>query len=86
MGLNNINQTTKPPCLILVDVNGDKKPTPSNVNCQDDKCGREDNLYKLPFPGEKKLTDIFSIMITENSAVPYGVTAQKALYQVQSKK
>ncbi|MDO5438174.1 MAG: type II secretion system protein, partial [bacterium] len=37
LGLNsNPNNTTLPPCLILVDVNGDKKPTPGNVNCKDE--------------------------------------------------
>ncbi len=83
-GLNsNSNNTTKPPCLILVDVNGDKKPTPGNVNCQDADCGKVSNLYKVPLPSEKKVRDIFSILITEDRAIPYGVTAQKAMYQAQ---
>ncbi len=83
-GLNsNSNNTTKPPCLILVDVNGDKKPTPGNVNCKDANCGKSSNLYKVPLPSEKKVRDIFSILITEDRAIPYGVTAQKAMYQAQ---
>ena len=83
-GLNsNQNDTIKPPCIILVDVNGDKKPTPGNVNCQDENCGRTTNAYRVPLPGEKKVRDIFSILITEDRAIPYGVTAQKAMYQAQ---
>ena len=83
-GLNhNSDNTTSPPCLILVDVNGDKKPTPGNVNCQSNTCAVTDNLYKVPLPAEKKVTDIFSIMITDKQAIPYGVTAQKAMYQAQ---
>ena len=82
-GLNhNPNGTTKPPCLIMVDVNGDKKPTPSNVNCHSSECASQ-NLYKVPLPAEKKVRDIFSILITEDRAIPYGVTAQKAMYQAQ---
>ena len=82
-GLNhNPNGTTKPPCLILVDVNGDKKPTPTNINCQTSECGSQ-NTYKVPLPAEKKVRDIFSILITEDRAIPYGVTAQKAMYQAQ---
>ena len=82
-GLNsNPNGTTKPPCLILVDVNGDKKPTPGNIDCKDNSCIAK-NTYKVPLPSEKKVRDIFSILITEDRAIPYGVTAQKAMYQAQ---
>ncbi len=82
-GLNhNPNGTTKPPCLIMVDVNGDKKPTPGNVNCNSDECEMQ-NKYYVPLPAEKKVRDIFSILITEDRAIPYGVTAQKAMYQAQ---
>lgn len=80
---NNPNGTTKPPCIIMVDVNGDRKPTPNNVNCQNSTCGASDNVYKVPLPAEKKVRDIFSILITEDRAIPYGVTAQKAMYQAQ---
>ena len=79
---HNPNNTTKPPCLILVDVNGDKKPTPANINCQSGECASQ-NLYKVPLPAEKNVRDIFSILITEDRAIPYGVTAQKAMYQAQ---
>ena len=84
MGLaQNVNNTLKRPCIILVDVNGDKKPTPGNVNCRNSTCARKDNIYKVPLPAEKKVRDIFSILITEDRAMPYGVTAQKAMYQAQ---
>ncbi len=82
-GLNsNSDNTTKPPCLIMVDVNGDKKPSPSNVNCQDDECALK-NKYKYSDVKGTKLTDLFSIMITDKSAIPYGVAAQRAMYQAQ---
>ena len=83
-GLKANDVTGKRPCLILVDVNGDKKPTPGNINCKDySTCGKTDNVYKVPLPAEKKVRDIFSILITEEKAMPYGVTAQKAMYQAQ---
>ena len=82
-GLKSTDQTGKPPCLILVDVNGDKKPTPGNINCQDTACSIKSNVYKVPLPSEKKVRDIFSILITEEKAIPYGVTAQKAMYQAR---
>ena len=82
-GLNdNTDATTKPPCLVMVDVNGDRKPNPSNVNCQSEACGNE-NTYKYSDAIGKKLTDVFSIIITDKKAIPYGVTAQKAMYQAQ---
>ena len=82
-GLKSTDLTDKPPCVILVDVNGDKKPTPGNIDCKVDACAQTDNVYKAPLPSEKKVKDIFSILITEEKAIPYGVTAQKAMYQAQ---
>ena len=79
----NPNETTKVPCAILVDVNGDRKPTPGNINCQNNTCASTDNRYWVPLPGERKLGDIFTILITEDRAIPYGVTAQKAMYGAQ---
>ena len=82
-GLNhNPNNTTEPPCLIMVDVNGDKKPSPSNVNCNDSTC-MANNFYTYPAPDSKRVTDIFAIMITEDRAVPFGVVAQRAMYQAR---
>lgn len=85
LGLNNnYNNTTKAPCLISVDVNGDRKPSPTNVNCKNATCATK-NFYKYADPEGLKLTDIFSIMITEKEAIPYGVAAQRAMYQAQAK-
>ncbi len=87
-GLNsNSDNTTKPPCLIMVDVNGDKKPNPANINCAYStsssnwkECSKP---YKYSDAKGTKLTDLFSIMITDKSAIPYGVAAQRAMYQAQ---
>ena len=73
---NNFNNTTNTPCKIMVDVNGDKKPNP--------KIKIEDNVfvsdYFYPSPTDKKLTDVFNIMITDEKAIPFGVVAQRAMY------
>ena len=66
------------PCLILVDVNGDRKPTPSNANGE--------SKYVYPNVGDKLVRDIFPIIITDEKAIPYGVVAQKAMYQARDKK
>ncbi len=79
---NNSNETIKAPCLIMVDVNGDRKPTPSNVNCKDDACANE-NKYKYVLPTAKSINDIFTIMITDEKAVPFGVVAQKVMYNAR---
>ncbi|MDO5437361.1 MAG: type II secretion system protein [bacterium] len=85
LGLNNnTDNTTKPPCLIMVDVNGDKKPNPANINCafsSENTNWREcAKPYKYSDPDGKKLTDLFTIMITDKEAIPYGVAAQRAMY------
>ncbi|MDO5437119.1 MAG: type II secretion system protein [bacterium] len=81
LGLNNNpDGTTKPPCLIMVDVNGDRKPNPANINCKQDSCA---TFLKYSDPEGKKLTDLFSIIITDKEAIPYGAAAQKAMYQSQ---
>ena len=77
---NNEDGTTKPPCMIMVDVNGDRKPNPANVNCKDTSCAKP---YKYSDPLGLKLTDLFTIMITDKQAIPFGVAAQKAMYQAQ---
>ena len=81
-GLKTNDITGKPPCFILVDVNGDKKPTPANINCAAHNCAST-NEYIVPVPKTKKVGDIFLILITEEKAVPYGVTAQKAMYHAR---
>ncbi len=82
-GLNsNTDNTTKPPCLIMVDVNGDKKPNPNNVVCRSDTCAKT-NIYKYSDALGLKLTDLFSVMITDKKAIPYGTAAQKAMYSAR---
>ncbi len=85
-GLNhNPNNTTKVPCAILVDVNGDKKPTPqcyADINNGSGNCTKYQK-YWVPTLESKRVSDIFVILITEDRAVPYGVVAQKAMYSAQ---
>ena len=80
---NNPHETLYPPCIIVVDVNGDKKPNYlSTVPTQGSTAGTENvNLiYSYPSPADKKLTDVFNILITEDRAIPFGVVAQRAMY------
>ena len=77
---NNSDNTTKPPCLVTVDVNGDKKPNPDNVNCKNVNCAKN---FKYSDTLGLRLTDVFSIMITDKQAIPYGVAAQRAMYQAR---
>ena len=79
---NNPDGTTKPPCILLVDVNGDRKPTPGNINCNKSNCVSQ-NVYRVPKPDSKKVGDLFGILITDKQAIPYGITAQKAMYDAQ---
>ena len=69
--------TDKTPCLITVDVNGDRKPNPSNVNCKKPDCATN---YKTSDLYGTHLTDLFSIMITDKEAIPFGIAAQRAMY------
>ena len=71
----NVNSTNYAPCLIMVDVNGDRKPNPANASSS--------AQYTWAGPAEKLLKDVFTIMITDEKAVPLGVSAQKAMYQAQ---
>ena len=73
----NPNNTVNTPCTILVDVNGDKKPTPQSLIHNSDY---NFDKYMYPSPSDKKLTDIFLILITEKEAIPFGVVAQRAMY------
>ena len=79
---NNVDETTKTPCLIMVDVNGDRKPNPTNALCKSNEC-KNQNIYKYSDPKGLKLTDLFLIMITDKQAIPYGVAAQRAMYSAQ---
>ncbi len=83
---HNPNNTTKPPCAILVDVNGDRKPNPQNASAvwvQSDPSRSTYNVYKVAYPGSKLIGDIFTILITDDRAIPYGIVAQKAMYDAQ---
>ena len=70
---NNLNNTENAPCAILVDVNGDKKPSHHDGNIVE-------GAYHWSQPQDKKITDIFTIMITDEKAIPFGVVAQRAMY------
>ena len=60
------------PCLIIVDVNGERKPNPTKTR----------KSYKVPSAtGRSKILDVFPIIITDVNAYPYGVVAQRALFQ-----
>ena len=78
---NNSNDTTKVPCAILVDVNGDRKPTPQCYS-EGSNCSTRQK-YWIPTLESNRVSDIFVILITEDRAIPYGVVAQKAMYQAQ---
>ena len=60
------------PCLIIVDVNGDRKPNPRKTK----------GAYKVPAAtARSKVLDVFPIIITDKNAYPYGVVAQRAMFQ-----
>ncbi len=82
LGFKPNSDTTKAPCLILVDVNGDKKPTPKNSAATATSAGE---VYVYPDTKDRLIRDIFPIIITDDKAVPYGVVAQKAMYQASKK-
>lgn len=77
----NPNNTKTPPCFIIVDVNGDRKPTiyGSNVTKMNESGAIKRN-YVYPAPTDKRVTDIFPILITDEKAIPFGVVAQRAMY------
>ena len=86
---NNPNNTLNPPCVVMVDVNGDRKPNPpipyddehllwSNGTIHD--YAQQSFSYSFPSPSDKKLQDVFNILITDEKAIPYGVVAQRAMY------
>ncbi len=72
----NPNNTKCAPCIVLVDVNGDKKPSKLAENATD-----VENSYVWAKPDDGYLTDIFNLMITESRVIPYGTVAQKAMYE-----
>lgn len=60
------------PCLIVVDVNGQRKPNPRKTK----------GSYKVPkSTGRSKILDVFPIIVTDRNAYPYGIVAQRAMFQ-----
>lgn len=85
--INNHHNTINTPCLIMVDVNGDKKPnylSAVRTKHDDGSLSSTTNstmIYKYAQPNEKRVNDLFTIMITEDRAIPYGIVAQRAMYE-----
>ena len=88
---SNPNNTPSVPCVLIVDVNGDKKPNPPHAFDTTLKQRQEGDRmveypanqsfdYSYPSPADKKLQDVFTIMITDEKAIPFGVVAQRAMY------
>ena len=69
--------TQDDPCIILVDVNGDRGPTTV-----------DDNSYltgdNYPTADDKEVPDCFYVMISDVSVQPYGAVAQRTMYQPDS--
>lgn len=60
------------PCLIIVDVNGERKPNPRKAR----------DSYKVPSTnGRSKILDVFPIIVTDVNAYPFGIVAQRAMFQ-----
>ena len=76
----NLNETKYAPCFVLVDVNGDKKPNPLYIANNEGKGIEIDTKNQWPNVNDKKINDIFPILITEEKAIPFGVVAQRAMY------
>jgi len=63
------------PCLVIVDVNGEKRPNPR-------KTPEADTGYKVPQAAStSRLLDVFPVVVTDKHAVPFGVVAQRALFR-----
>lgn len=58
-------------CLVVVDVNGDKRPNPNAGNA----------AYTFPAPNSTRISDVFTVMITDSAAIPYGAVAQRTMFQ-----
>lgn len=64
---------TNIPCLIVVDVNGDKTPNPPVANTY--------SGYKVPAATSTRILDVFTLMITDVGVVPWGTVAQRTMFQ-----
>lgn len=69
--------STQMPCLVVVDVNGDRKPNPANT--------AQTTKYAIPDASNTntRIMDVFPIMITDTAAVPFGVVAQRTMFQAE---
>ncbi len=68
--------TTANPCIIAVDVNGDRGPTSAT--------DRDAITNNYPTADESRVTDFFAVMITDVSVQPYGPVSQRTMYQADS--
>ena len=60
------------PCLIVVDVNGQRRPNPRKTK----------GSYKVPgAAGRSKILDVFPIIVTDKYAYPFGDVGQRAMFQ-----
>ena len=81
----NPKNTTAPPCVVIVDVNGDKKPNPVRIYRGDAATDSSytHTGYIVPKPEDNTYMDVFTVMITDRAAIPYGAVAQRALYSTR---
>ncbi len=68
--------TTATPCIIGVDVNGDRGPTSATE--------RTDLTSNYPTANDTRVLDFFPIMVTDVSVQPYGAVAQRTMYQADN--
>lgn len=69
---NDAGEERSLPCLIIVDVNGQRRPNPR----------KSPGSYKVPSAtGRSKILDVFPIIVTDKNAYPFGVVAQRAMFQ-----
>ena len=69
---DDLGVTYDKPCLIVVDVNGQRRPNPRKTG----------GSYKVPgASGRSKILDVFPIIVTDKNAYPYGVVGQRAMFQ-----
>lgn len=69
---DDLGVTYNRPCLIIVDVNGQRRPNPRKTK----------GSYKVPGTGGRsKILDVFPIIVTDKNAYPFGVVGQRAMFQ-----
>ena len=70
----NSNCSVATPCVIGVDVNGDRGPV------SDTERG-ELATGQYPTSADDRTPDFFAVMITDSTVQPYGAVAQRTMYQ-----